>query len=374
MRHSIPRHPSTRRGFTLVELLVVIAIIGILVALLIPAVASARARMRKATCLNNMREISGALINYETSKGRYPGYIEPVKSVSSGSPPDFVQWVAGSAGQEYVGSQFQRVASANDRSSSRVAWSAHLLPYIDRQDIWDTIQNGAATPDQRLLKPIGLYICPDDTDITSAEGAAGLSYVVNAGAWDWDDSGNFHGNDDPNENGETKENGLFHNLVEGNTKSRLSSIRDGASTTLMLSENMHKNPVYSWFGVGPNQLGEQHLGMVWVVNTAPAGDCVAGNSDDQAPFGDDCDEVTWPEDIPFFARPNSNHPGDSFNVMFADHHGASIGMDIDYIVYQQLLTTHGAKCVDPHEDLGTAPTGAILGFRNAPALSEADFE
>lgn len=364
-------------GFTLVELLVVIAIIGVLVALLLPAVQSARETARKAQCLNAMKQIGTGMINYETTKGHFPGYVQPVKR-SDGS------YLLIHTGGGIANSHFESTQDTTqvDRSDSWVSWAGILTPQLERQDIYDSMVDGTVNPfgthdDPRgAIRPIEILICPSDYDLQSSPDNAGLSYSVNTGCWD------FSGTTSPNSYynysappfnanvGDTKANGMFHNLTLGKLSSSLSGVRDGSSTTIMIAENVHKeieSADYAWMGVEEDQFAEQQFGIVWVVNEQP----IKGSGNTfQYPFSNDGNAGGFSFDSPEFARPASAHAAGSFNTIFVDGHAQAIAADIDYTVYQRLMTPNGRECVDPedHDDLTV-----ISGFRNLAPLSERDY-
>jgi prepilin-type N-terminal cleavage/methylation domain-containing protein len=372
-------------AFTLVELLVVIAIIGTLVALLLPAVQSAREQARRTECANNLQQLGKAMLNFNTAKGRLPGYAQLVKR-------DNTHWVAAGVAMPDSVVTVYSAELTNGKPPLEawdISWTAMLLPYMERQDIWDRIVDPSL---QSAIPPIKMFLCPSDTDLTSQETRPSLSYVANTGAWDRNDSGGFlyiNVKASPPV-GDTTENGVFMNLAEYQRDPaqgkppvmRLEKIRDGAGTTLMLSENREKSyePVqngffFSWLGGDGLTFGtEQQFGMVWVVDTEPQWD----NSDvllAQERINRNADSlVDFDPQIPRFARPGSNHPG-GVNVVFCEGNGRFLREDIDYIVYQQLLTSNGRKCVDPTDwNNETALDEFIYQFRTAAPLSDADYQ
>jgi prepilin-type N-terminal cleavage/methylation domain-containing protein/prepilin-type processing-associated H-X9-DG protein len=121
-------------GFTLVELLVVIAIIGVLVALLLPAIQAAREAARRSQCKNNLKQIGLAVLNLEQSAKVFPsGGLQPW--------PDIVNY---SAGGRPFGPKTQALS-----------WAFQILPFLEQGAVHNLV-----TTKQMQDTPIGMYFCP----------------------------------------------------------------------------------------------------------------------------------------------------------------------------------------------------------------------
>jgi prepilin-type N-terminal cleavage/methylation domain-containing protein len=148
-------------GFTLVELLVVIAIIGILVALLLPAIQAAREAARRAQCLNHLKQISLGFSLHEDSHGIYPDSGESQWSkrymIPKSSPPK-----PGVAPNQWW------------------SWAYQLLPYIEEAALW-----GLPKDSDVFGTPVSLYFCPTRRPPQAFETQGGLramiDYAGNAG-------------------------------------------------------------------------------------------------------------------------------------------------------------------------------------------------
>jgi hypothetical protein len=160
-------------------------------------------------------------------------------------------------------------------------------------------------------------------------------------------------------------------------------IKDGTSVTILLSENVHRDPPGSpkrpgntWLRPAASATNlEQWYGMVWVVDTQ-------NPRSPQPALMDRFNQDTRPKsklDQPYaasgtrFARPASNHP-DVFNVAFCGGNVKEFNQDIDYAVYQQLMTPDGARAAPanaPNQRFETTLPDDQR-FMNPP-LTEADY-
>jgi prepilin-type N-terminal cleavage/methylation domain-containing protein len=117
----------TSRGFTLVELLVVIAIIGILIALLLPALQVAREAARRAQCTNNLKQLSLAMLTYENTYKQYaPGNIYEKVRGRDGTPTT------------QIAAAFRDPGSASLPWGS-YGWDAIILPFMEQQALYKSI-------------------------------------------------------------------------------------------------------------------------------------------------------------------------------------------------------------------------------------------
>ncbi|HJN10356.1 MAG TPA: DUF1559 domain-containing protein [Pirellulaceae bacterium] len=160
---------EAKRGFTLVELLVVIAIIGILVALLLPAVQAAREAARRMSCSNNLKQIGLAMHNYHDTHKRFPSAeVHPVRA---------------------NGSMLCNAGAGRTWGSKPSHWPMLLMPYIENQTVYDKLDFGRrwnhATNRQYHLNRYPILLCPSNpkSDQVWSGWSRILHYHANTGTW-----------------------------------------------------------------------------------------------------------------------------------------------------------------------------------------------
>ncbi len=358
-----------RRGFTLVELLVVISIIGMLAALLLPAVQGAREAGRKTQCINNQRQLGLAVVQFEQRHNRYPGF-------------------------QTIQVDGTNLAGNVQGQITVTGWVFPLLPFLERNDLVDTYGElgGNLTGGMRPTSLLKLVLCPSDVQAesnTEPNANDACSYVVNCGMRDTETmSGGSVNNGTPRD---YLGNGVFHsavpfrvlpgirtendlnsdgykelyvakadvssgNVPEGpvvNMSSSFITRGDGTATTLMLSENPDSG---NWTDVD-----EEKVGFVWVpgidVNNSSAPGPVPPGSSTPALFriNENVGVITGTPPHYLNARPASYHPG-GVVVTFCDSHTSFINDTIDYLVYCLLMTPRGKIATDT----GVAGGGGLL--------------
>jgi prepilin-type N-terminal cleavage/methylation domain-containing protein len=266
-----------RDGFTLVELLVVIAIIGILVALLLPAIQAAREAARRSQCANNLKNIALACINYHDTYRRIPYSI-------SAWPDDERYW------DEKQNPPILIVTNAADRKMlpanggpgyNGKGWTVDILPAMEETDIYDAIMQaledstgtkqfvilgptsgngmGHASIRQTVRNQLPWFSCPSDAS-GGKESSQQFFWDIPAGRGQWHATMNYKGviGDTVVGSGVNNDPGPFggepvgsrpdcHNTVDCNGMIwrsnfsyplQLKEVTDGVSKTLMIGEGV----------------------------------------------------------------------------------------------------------------------------------------
>jgi prepilin-type N-terminal cleavage/methylation domain-containing protein len=240
--------PFVRRGFTLVELLVVIAIIGVLVALLLPAVQTAREAARRSQCLNNQKQFGLALHQYHDTFTVFPLQGMPLWNANGGRT-----W----------------------------GWGAVILPYVEQKALHDILKpDGRALPRPDTLiggapllqMPVKQFRCPSDA---GPKTNPFYPYTNNSSAAeDRYSTSNYA----PNQN-------VVHHNVDGTGGRGMRIITDGTSNTLLMAErSLRVDPRASrhtgaivW-GRAPASDGASCFHANWRINTPnPSNDFHAGS-------------------------------------------------------------------------------------------------
>lgn len=230
-----------RSGFTLVELLVVIAIIGILIALLLPAVQAAREAARRLQCTNNLKQIGLALHHYESTYRTFPpASVGPASS--STAPPPY-----------------------------RHGWVAMTLPWIEQENVQRAYSFSVSwydAPNAEVIQiPLDVYHCPSADFGRTATSRSPAFGVRTAAAWDYA-SVNLSSYV-PGYSGAANA-ARRKGVMNDREGSCIADIEDGTSNTLMVSEDANRPQLWV--------MGRRRTDILAQTSNYPAGLVQAGET------------------------------------------------------------------------------------------------
>jgi prepilin-type N-terminal cleavage/methylation domain-containing protein/prepilin-type processing-associated H-X9-DG protein len=331
---------TRRRAFTLVELLVVIAIIGVMIALLLPAVQAVRESARRSTCTNNQKQLALGLQNHHDTKGTFPKGQET--------------WLLGS-GETTT----QNPYSGQLYALMRWSWFFRVLPYVEQQPLYDRqsawyFKNpygcqwfvGSPCPGCSFIFLPGVttvvpsFLCPADTSSPKKNSA-------NAAFNDQGFHGNFllvAGNTAFNPSGQwssTQLNGIAYPL----SAVRMKDVTDGASKTMAVAEILVvADDAAGWNPGNEDFRGRYHnaweslpcISTLYTPNTTVP-DRVANCSGTKVPRA-----PCTPASSNNHTSARSNHPG-GVNVSFVDGSTRFIADGVNAAVYTAFGSRNGGE-------------------------------
>ncbi len=327
-----------RTAFTLVELLVVIAIIGILIALLLPAVQAAREAARRMTCANNLRNLGTACHLHLSTNGFFP---------ADG-------WGSGWTGDADMG--FGRAQPG--------AWTFSVLAYIEQNDVYDMGKgDGQLWPvsdtkkqslGERDTIPIPIFYCPSRrpakdypwkkgtrwnavaTDTIARNDYVGINGNPTSTTWGGcPQSYNYLNHDSCPWENTTQFNGII--FFRGEIRTR--DVADGLSSTFMVGEKWVNIRYYQGNSAGTTGDAGDDEGLFC------SGDTSRSTSFALPPLPDDnCADLVMRSEAKWDRLGSAHSSG--FNVMFGDGSVRTINYDIEPNVYDALGTRSGGETID----------------------------
>lgn len=347
-----PERRREFRGFTLVELLVVIAIIGILVALLLPAVQAAREAARRMQCVNQLKQLGLACLNYESQKSTLP----PAGIISA-------EWTTN---QDWCKTPWHRtrtLAFANNNAAAReTSWMLEILPFVEENTIYDqwdfsrnigrTASNGSLTNASLAGTDIKSFYCPSRRASVETLGqtnmlgsglrrlaAGGTDYGCNMG------KGNTYNNDNVNRPLHRGSAAIGPNFeligpFDFNDGTKLSKVVDGTSRTILLGE-LQRIPEGDpgLIGIYPSVDG-------WAEAGTPTGFTLNAGVELRADGTRNCTSSgqngTGGINNGFTESPGSEHPGGS-NFAFTDGSVIFLSENGDTFVFEDIATRSGGE-------------------------------
>lgn len=316
-----------RIAFTLVELLIVVAIIGILIAMLLPAVGNVREAARRTQCSNNLKQLGLALHAYHETRGRFPdGAVH--------EPPY-------SFGARKVG--------------NHGSFLVYLLPFIEQDNVYDACDFEGDTafdstlPDGQKVHELWIetFQCPSDPDrqyhkdgnplypSTNGLSLATANYGASMGNQAFAPcsfGANMFGTG-PASHGHDETGNLISGVFSHTAwAARIEDIKDGSSNTIALGEVL---PKCSWHA----QDGWMHVNSMWFATTCPIN---YNNCPNEPNYDATCAAPNaWSCDMGFKSR----HAGGAYFV-FADGSVHWLEENIDYTNYQRLGDRRDGEVID----------------------------
>jgi prepilin-type N-terminal cleavage/methylation domain-containing protein/prepilin-type processing-associated H-X9-DG protein len=303
-----------RRGFTLIELLVVVAIIGLLMALLLPAVQKVRAAADRMICASNMRQIGVALHHYHFDYNTMP---------PSG-------WTT---------------TNVHNPAGKFVGWRALILPYIEQDNVrkhYSTSVHWWEEPNLTLAgTPVKIFLCPTTPDrkmVTSAIAKPprpAITFPMPAAPTDYEALMGNQPSIDPTLYGSQPQN---RSVLFRNSRTHLGHIYDGTSTTIMIVECAARPLVYRGRTRRDDLNNDQ--GQCWADSEG------AFSLDGATPDGSlqGLGPILTPRAINATNEnePYSFHPFGA-NFLFADGHVTFIGDTIGLLEFAALVTKNAGE-------------------------------